>query len=199
MKHCESGVKWQQSTDQGIRSVSLVSSASQSGSLKIIRSDALSHATDSATENTMSETTKMIRNEFGDLYEFIYRNQIIREKNHKSEKNGFLPYPQVFRNSFSKVRNKSEILSQTKTNYIWRPSVKRDYTNSFRWHSQPLPSNGHVKIAVNVVTRSLLLLWEQSYRPPSTSNLSMGNISERFWSESWQPTSKMRVCQVLLR
>jgi hypothetical protein len=72
MINYESGVKRQQSTDRGIRSVSLVSSASRSGSLKIIRSGLLSHVTVGATEHTMSETTKMTGNEFGDdLYEFV--------------------------------------------------------------------------------------------------------------------------------
>ncbi len=51
---------------------------------------------------------------------------------------GIPPSPQVFRNLFNNVLIKIKILSQTKTNYIWRPSVKRDYTNSFEWHCQPL-------------------------------------------------------------
>ena len=58
MKNYESGVKRQQSTNRGIRSVWLVSSATTSGSLTIIQSDALSHVTDWATEHTMSETKK---------------------------------------------------------------------------------------------------------------------------------------------
>ena len=73
MKNYDSGVKRQQSTDRGIRSIclGLESSASSSGSLKIIWSDAPSHVTDWVTEHTMSETTQMTRNEFGDLYRFI--------------------------------------------------------------------------------------------------------------------------------
>ena len=67
-----------------------------------------------------------------------YINQIIGEKNHKSGNKNSLPSPQVFRNSSNNLSNKTEIQSQTKNNYIWRPSEKRDYTNSFRCHSQPL-------------------------------------------------------------
>jgi hypothetical protein len=46
-------------------------------------------------------------------------------KNSKSEKKMYSPFtPGIFWNSFDNVRNKIKILSQTKTNYIGRPSVK---------------------------------------------------------------------------
>ena len=56
-----------------------------------------------------------------------------------SEKKGFPPSPQVFRNSFKKMYG-AELRYGLKNekNYIWKPSKKRDYTNSFGCHSQPL-------------------------------------------------------------
>ena len=73
----------------------------------------------------------MTQNEFGDdIYEFVYNSNHPRKKI-TSEKNGFTPYPQVFRNVFNNIQKKSWILSRTKTNYMRRPSVEPDYTNSF--------------------------------------------------------------------
>ena len=59
------------STDGGIRSIWLESSASRTGSLKNIWSDTPSHVTDWETEDTMLETSWMTHNEFGNLYEFL--------------------------------------------------------------------------------------------------------------------------------
>ncbi len=101
-----------------------VSSASQSGSLKIIRSGLLSHVTVGVTEHTMLGYNKNDRKRIWRQHTNLYRNQIIRGKILSLRKNGFLPSPQVFRNSFDIVRNEIKILSQTKTNYIGRPSVK---------------------------------------------------------------------------
>ncbi len=116
-----------------------VSSASQSGSLKIIRSGQLSHVTIGATEHTMLGHNKNDRKRIWRLHTNSYKKQIIRGKKIKvGEKKSILPSPQVFTNSFHNVQNKIKILSQAKTNYIGRPSVKRDYTNSFEWHTQPL-------------------------------------------------------------
>jgi hypothetical protein len=55
-----------------------------------------------------------------------------------SEKKGIPPSPQVSRNSVNNVRSETKILSQTHTNYIGRPSAKRDYIFiGVPYHSQP--------------------------------------------------------------
>ncbi len=120
-----------------------VSSASQSGSLQIIRSGQLSHVTVGATEHTMLGHDKNDRKRIWRRHTNSYKKQIIRGKNLSRRKKGILPSPQVFRNSFDNVQKEIKILSQTKTNYIGRPSVKQDYTNSFKWHIvDPFPCCG---------------------------------------------------------
>ncbi len=82
----------------------------------------------------------MTGNKFGDDIRIRIKSKSSPEINSKSEKKGIPPSPQVFRNSLDYVRIEIKILSQTKTNYIGRPSVKRDYTNSFAWHIvNPIP------------------------------------------------------------
>ena len=73
----------------------------------------------------------MTGNEFGGNIQIRIEIKSSAEKNYESEKKSILPSPQVFRNLFDNVRSEIKILSQTKTNYIGRPSVKQDYTNSF--------------------------------------------------------------------
>ncbi len=107
-----------------------VSSASQSGSLKIFRRGLLSHVTLEATEHTMLGHNRMTQNKFGDDIRTRIDIKSSTKKNHKPEKKGTPPSPQVFRNLFDNVRSEIKILSQTNTNYIGRPSTKRDYTNS---------------------------------------------------------------------
>jgi hypothetical protein len=87
----------------------------------------------------------------------------LRKKITSLRKKGIPPSPQVFRNSFNNVRNEIKILSQTKANYIRRPSVKRDYTNSFGWHIvNPFPyaprSNSLFGVTISITTAMFPLL-----------------------------------------
>ncbi len=93
-----------------------VSSASQSGSLKIIWRGLLSHVTVEVTEHTMLGHNRMTRNELVDDIRIRIDIKSSTKNNHKSEKKGIPPSPQVFRNSFDNVRSKIKILSQTNTN-----------------------------------------------------------------------------------
>ncbi len=63
-----------------------VSSASRSGSLKIIPSGLLSHVTVEVTEHTMLGNNKNDRKRIWRQHTNSYRHQIIRGKNYKSEK-----------------------------------------------------------------------------------------------------------------
>ncbi len=69
-----------------------VSSASRSGSLKIIRSEQLSHVTVEATEHTMLGNNRMTHNEFGDDIRIRIEIKTSAEKNYKSEKKRYSPF-----------------------------------------------------------------------------------------------------------
>jgi hypothetical protein len=77
-----------------------------------------------ATEHTMLGNNKYDRNEFGDDIQVRIEIKSSAKKTIRLRKKGILPSPQVFRSSFDNVQSKIKILSQTKTNYIRRPSIK---------------------------------------------------------------------------
>jgi hypothetical protein len=70
-----------------------VSSASRSGSLKIIRSEQLSHVTVEATEHTMLGNNRMTRNEFGDDIRIRIEIKTSAEKITSLRKKVFPLYP----------------------------------------------------------------------------------------------------------
>ena len=89
------------------------------------------------------------------LFLVIYTNSNKNRQNTKkikSEKKGFPSSPQIFRNSFNNVRNKTKIQSQKTKNYIWMPSEKREYTNF-------IDSTGDVVAAWRVNETQSLMWW----------------------------------------
>ena len=126
--------KRQESTDQGIRSVSLECIFCFPKWKFENYSERSIVTCDSRSDRTYNARTK--QNDPKQIWQRhtkSYKHQIIHEKNHKSDKKGIPPSPQAFRNSFKNIRSKIKILSQTNTYYIWRPSAKHDYTNSSVW------------------------------------------------------------------
>ncbi len=93
-----------------------VSSASQSGSLKIIRNGQLSHVTVGATDHTMLGHNRNDRKRIWRRHTNSYKKQIIRGKKFNWRKKGIPPSPQVFRNSFDKMYG-------TKSRYCLKPKL----------------------------------------------------------------------------
>ena len=84
-----------------------VSSASRSGSLKIIRSGLLSHVTVEVTEHTMLGNNKNDRNEFGNDIQIRIDIKSSAEKNYKSEKKVFSLHPRYLGTRLITYRAKS--------------------------------------------------------------------------------------------
>ena len=131
--------KRQDSIDQGIRSVSLECIfCFPKWKFEIIRRGLLSHVTATSDRTYNARTQQNDPKRIWRRCTNWYKNRRITKKNTCLRKKGIPPSPQVSRNLFNNVRSEIKILSQTHTNYIGRPSAKRDYTFSLECHIQPL-------------------------------------------------------------